>query len=363
MVGQIVSVVGARPNFMKMAPLYKEIKNNGYEQILIHTGQHYDENMSKIFFTDLEIPMPDINFNIGSGSHANQTAKIMIKFEEFCLKNKPSLVIVFGDVNSTVACSLVCAKMGIKIAHVESGLRSGDKTMPEEINRIITDQLSDILFTPSIGANNNLLNEGIDASKIFFVGNIMIDSLMNNIVKTKKSNILNELEISSKNYALLTLHRPGNVDKKSTLQSLIEIISIISKDIQIIFPVHPRTHNSFDDKLHEIINESNIKLCPPLGYIDFIHLMNCSKFVMTDSGGIQEETTALNIPCLTLRENTERPVTIEKGTNTLVKFDANVIKDAVDDILINGGKTGLIPDLWDGKTANRILEVIQSMKL
>jgi len=359
-VGTIVSVVGARPNFMKIAPLYEEIKSRGGSQILVHTGQHYDENMSKIFFEDLSMPEPDVYFGIGSGSHASQTARIMLEFEKTMLDTNPELVVVVGDVNSTLACSLVCAKMGIPIAHVESGLRSFDRTMPEEINRILTDSISDFLFTPSIDANENLLNEGVDPGKIHFVGNIMIDSLLRSVEKSNKSTIMKEFGLETNGFGILTLHRPSNVDSPDSLLDLVESACLASDYSQIIFPVHPRTMKLLEnEKLANLIKSSNLTLCEPLGYLDFISLLSNSKFVLTDSGGIQEESTALGIPCLTMRENTERPITVSMGTNTIVGKDRGLLLSLVSEIFQGRGKTGTIPEYWDGETSSRISDIIQ----
>jgi len=359
-VSRIVSVVGARPNFMKVAPLYEEIKSRGGKQILVHTGQHYDENMSKIFFEDLSMPKPDIYYGIGSGSHASQTAKVMLEFEKTLSEINPALVIVVGDVNSTLACALVCAKMRIPIAHVESGLRSFDMDMPEEVNRILTDSISDFLLTPSIDANENLLKEGIKQEKIHFVGNIMIDSLYRSLKKSRESTILKYFNLESADFGLLTLHRPSNVDDQKSLLHLVESACMASQMAPMIFPVHPRTRKLLiSNSMEKLIQGANLTLCNPLGYLDFINLLSHSKFVLTDSGGIQEETTALGIPCLTLRENTERPITVSTGTNTIVGKDRELILTKVSDIMGGSGKKGKIPKFWDGKTASRISDVIQ----
>ncbi len=356
----IISVVGARPNFMKVAPLYEEIHSRGGQQILVHTGQHYDENMSKVFFEDLAMPTPDIYFGIGSGSHASQTARVMLEFEKTIEEFEPELVIVVGDVNSTVACALVCAKMNVPVAHVEAGLRSFDRSMPEEINRIVTDSISDFLLTPSMGANENLLREGAEPDKIHFVGNIMIDSLHRSVKNSQKSNVLEEFNIEPSEFGVMTLHRPSNVDDSESLFHLVESACIASEQSPIIFPVHPRTKKLFGKKKFEnLIQSSNLMISDPLGYLDFIRLLSNSKFVLTDSGGIQEESTALGIPCLTLRENTERPITVSMGTNTIVGTDRELILSMVSEIIQTGGKKGIIPDLWDGKTASRISDVIQ----
>ena len=352
----IIIVVGARPNFMKMAPLYRHLESNNLPLILVHTGQHYDKNMSTVFFDELGMPKPDIYLGVGSASHAKQTAQIMVDFEEICEKNKPSMVVVAGDVNSTIACALVSSKMNIPVAHVEAGLRSFDMEMPEEINRILTDRISNLLFTPSLDANQNLINEGVNENSIKLVGNIMIDSLLNNIERSKKSRIHNKLNIVKGEYATITLHRPSNVDFEGIFSGIIEAFEIIGKDIPLIFPAHPRTSNmiskfGFEDRINQIPNFQMIK---PQGYLDFLALIKYSKAVLTDSGGLQEETTALGIPCITIRENTERPITVTEGTNTIVGSKTKNIVKEWDNISKNKGKKGNIPELWDGKTAERI---------
>ena len=356
----ILLVVGARPNFMKMAPLYSEIKKRNLPVLLLHTGQHYDKDMSKVFFDDLGMPEPDIYLGVGSASHAKQTAKIMIDFEEICIKEKPAIVVVAGDVNSTIACALVATKLSIPVGHVEAGLRSFDMDMPEEINRILTDRISSLLFTPSKDANENLLNEGMNKENIKLVGNIMIDSLLNNMEKASASEIHKKIKIEKENYALITLHRPSNVDYEDSLSRIMNALEIISKDIKIVFPIHPRTANMIEKfGLESRINQiPNLVLTKPLGYLDFLALIKHSKVVFTDSGGLQEETTSLGIPCITLRDNTERPITIEQGTNVLVGNKAEKITDEWNNIYRNGGKSGRIPELWDGKTSERITDAI-----
>ncbi|NOX97892.1 MAG: UDP-N-acetylglucosamine 2-epimerase (non-hydrolyzing) [Nitrospirae bacterium] len=358
---KIINVVGARPNFMKIAPIIREMqKYPQMETLLVHTGQHYDIEMSEAFFDDLGIPEPDINLEVGSGSHAEQTAHVMLKFEKVLLQEKPDLVLVVGDINSTIACTLTAVKLGIKVAHVEAGLRSLDRTMPEEINRILTDAISDFLFTTCRDANENLLREGISPEKTFFVGNVMIDTLMRNKEKAERSDILNRLEMDDTDYALLTLHRPSNVDNCENFGKILDALDTIRKQIKIIYPVHPRTRKrirefSLEEKVEAM---PGLKLIKPLSYRDFLKLMLKAKLVMTDSGGMQEETTALGIPCLTLRENTERPITVNEGTNYLVGRDKNKILKYVDDILTNKGKRGKTPELWDGRTAERIIKII-----
>jgi len=385
---KIILVGGARPNFMKIAPLVRAIKaynRNSQKGIIhyriIHTRQHYDYEMSRIFFNDLEIPEPDSYLGVGSSSHGEQTGRIIIEFEKILFREKPDLVIVVGDVNSTIACALTAVKMQIPVAHVEAGLRSYDRTMPEEINRLLTDVISNYLFTPSLDANENLRGEGIPEEKIFFVGNVMIDSLLFNLDKAKKSNILKELGLQKKSsnvksqfitdYAMLTLHRPNNVDIRKSLYNILIALKRISKKIPIIFPMHPRTRKQikifgFQDYFYNF-NNSNYRLSnissglhciSPLGYLHFVKLMMHAKFIMTDSGGIQEETTALNIPCLTLRDTTERPITINQGTNVLVGNDPDKIVNKAFSILENGISRKKIPKYWDGKTAERIIKVL-----
>ena len=361
MTGPVILVVGARPNFMKIAPLHAELAKRGIIQILLHTGQHYDENMSKVFFDDLGMPEPDIYLGIGSGSHATQTAKVMVEFEKVCKKHKPSMVVVVGDVNSTVACSMVCAKECIPCAHVEAGLRSFDRQMPEEINRLITDAIANILLTPSPDGDENLRNEGVSEDRIIRVGNIMIDSLFNNLERAENSTIHSDLNIEKGNYGILTLHRPSNVDEKETFSGIISALEEIGRKIQLVFPLHPRTKNRAEEfgLVNRLESIPNIVLTGPAGYLDFVALMSESKLVLTDSGGLQEETTALGIPCLTLRENTERPITVTEGTNTIVGNNTKVIIDTAFEVLDNGGKAGRVPELWDGKTAARIADIIQ----
>lgn len=363
---KVIHVVGARPNFMKIAPIMDRMeKCSNIRQILVHTGQHYDEQMSKLFFSDLKIPEPDINLGVGSASHAVQTAGIMQSFEKILLEEKPDLVVVVGDVNSTIACALTSVKLGVSVAHVEAGLRSFDRTMPEEINRIVTDKLSDLLFTTEESANGNLVREGIEKEKMFFVGNVMIDTLVKFQEESERSRILKSLNINPGEYALLTLHRPSSVDEPERFQEILEALEYTAKGIQIIFPCHPRTRKQiqslgFQKYFHEEVGprKSGLRITDPLGYLDFLYLMSNSKFCLTDSGGIQEETTILGIPCLTLRENTERPATIFQGTNTLVGYSKEKIVMEASKILEGQGKKGKIPELWDGKAAGRIVDVI-----
>ena len=360
---KVLNIVGARPNFMKIAPIYAEMKRRGSEfsPLIVHTGQHYDAKMSDSFFNDLGMPKPDVHLGVGSGSHAAQTAKIMLEFEPVVLREKPDWVLVVGDVNSTIACALVCSKLGVKIAHVEAGLRSGDRTMPEEINRILTDSISDLLLTPSPDGNENLRAEGISDEKVKLVGNVMIDSLLRNLEIAKESKVREEVGVGAGDYAAMTLHRPSNVDDKDVFEGLLGSLVEISEKLPIIFPAHPRTKARIEEfGLSDKIENSHIRVTEPLGYWDFLSLMSGAKLVLTDSGGLQEETTALGIPCLTLRENTERPITIEMGTNVLVGTDPEKIKNTAFDILAdnNFAKDAKIPPLWDGKTAERICDAL-----
>ena len=343
---------------MKIAPIVREMRRRAdeFQPLIVHTGQHYDEAMSDSFFRDLGIPAPDFHLEVGSHSHAVQTAKIMTAFEPVILQEKPDWVLVVGDVNSTIACALVCAKLGVKVAHVEAGLRSRDRTMPEEINRILTDAISDLLLTSSQDADENLRQEGIAPDKIKFVGNVMIDSLFYNLEQSKSSKARENLDLRDKDYAVLTLHRPSNVDEEKTFTGLLDALVSIAEKLPVIFPVHPRTRANIEKfGFAERVANSNIRLIEPLGYLDFMNLYSSAKMVLTDSGGLQEETTALGIPCLTLRENTERPITIELGTNVLVGTNAEKIKQAAFSILEDSSrKIARIPPLWDGHAAERI---------
>jgi UDP-N-acetylglucosamine 2-epimerase (non-hydrolysing) len=358
MTKKIISVVGARPNFMKMAPVHKEFisKYPNISHKICHTGQHYDDKMSKIFFNEFKISEPEYQLKVGSGSHAEQTAKIMVEFEKVLLKEYPDLIIVYGDVNSTMACSIVASKIGVKIAHVESGLRSFDMSMPEEINRIVTDRLSDLLFVSEKSGLKNLKEEGIKENKIYFVGNVMIDSLVSFTSLAEKSTILNEYYIKAGQYILVTMHRPSNVDSREFMSEFIGLLNHFSKQYKIIFPIHPRTKNNLNNwqiKFHD-----NIILTDPIGYVDFLCLIKNSKLIITDSGGIQEESTFLGIQCITIRNNTERPVTVEEGTNILAGTDLNSVKDIINKKLEGEIKEGIIPELWDGKTSQRICKII-----
>ena len=348
---------------MKVAPIYAEMKRRAeeFEPLIVHTGQHYGA-MSDTFFNDLGIPEPDFNLGVGSGSHAVQTAGIMMAFEPVVIEQRPDWVLVVGDVNSTIACALVCAKLGVKVAHVEAGLRSRDRTMPEEINRILTDSISDLLLTTSQDADVNLAQEGIPAERVRFVGNVMIDSLLEHLKIAESSTVRTDLGIESTDYAVLTLHRPSNVDDKSTFSGILDALLTVAEKLPIIFPVHPRTKAKIEEfGFADAIANSNISLIDPLGYLDFMRLYSGAKVVLTDSGGLQEETTVLGIPCLTLRGNTERPVTITLGTNVLVGTDTEKISEAAAKILdlrseISNKK---IPPLWDGKAAGRICDELQ----
>ncbi len=360
---KVLNIVGARPNFMKIAPIVREMKRRGdeFQPLIVHTGQHYDAVMSDSFFVDLGIPKPDFHLEIGSASHAVQTAKIMIAFEPIVLAEKPDWVLVVGDVNSTIACAIVCAKLNVKIAHVEAGLRSRDRQMPEEINRILTDSISDLLLTTSQDADENLKQEGVADEKIKFVGNVMIDSLLYNLEKAQQLNVRENLNLKDTNYAVLTLHRPSNVDEKEVFSGLLDALVSIGEKIPVIFPAHPRTKANIEKfGFAERVANSNIKLIEPLGYLDFMNLYSGAKLVLTDSGGLQEETTALGIPCLTLRENTERPITISHGTNFLVGINPEKIKSKAFEILsqASAAESQKIPPLWDGKTAARICDAL-----
>ncbi len=360
---KVLNIVGARPNFMKIAPIVREMRRRDGEflPLIVHTGQHYDAAMSDSFFVDLGIPAPDYHLEVGSASHAVQTARIMTAFEPIVLAEKPDWVLVVGDVNSTIACALVCAKLGIKVAHVEAGLRSRDRSMPEEINRILTDSISDLLLTTSVDADENLKQEGVAEDKIKFVGNVMIDSLLYNLEKSKESKTRENLDLCDQDYAVLTLHRPSNVDEREVFSGLLDALIEISEKLPVIFPAHPRTKANIEKfGFAERVAASNIQLIEPLGYLDFMNLYSGAKLVLTDSGGLQEETTALGIACLTLRENTERPITIEMGTNILVGTNTEKIKHAAFQILeTSSKKDAKIPPLWDGKAAERICNALK----
>lgn len=348
----IIITVGARPNFMKVAPLLRILDgNSSFDVTLIHTGQHYDHKMSDVFFEELNIRKPDYNFNIGSGSHSMQTAKIMLEFEKICNKKSPDLLIVVGDVNSTMACSIVAKKLHVEVAHIEAGLRSYDRNMPEEINRLITDSISDYFFVTEKSAVDNLLKEGIDESKIHFVGNLMIDSLHYGLNQLSKDQKFQNME-----YGLVTLHRPANVDNIIVLKELMAALSEISQGLKLLFPIHPRTRKIISENE---INFENIELMDPLPYLTFLHAMRDSKVIFTDSGGIQEESTVLKIPCYTLRENTERPITINQGTNILAGVNKNKILQIFKKNKFNINSNYKLPEKWDGKSSQRIAKIIE----
>lgn len=362
----ILNVVGTRPNLMKIVPLIGEMdRHEDVHQTLVHTGQHYDDTLSKVFFEELDIPQPNIYLDVGSGSHAVQTAKIMISFERVLQNVKPDLVLVVGDVNSTLACVITASKLWIPTAHVEAGLRSFDRRMPEEINRIVTDALSDYLYATSRNAVENLVREGIEREKVFFVGNVMIDTLLQHQSKAKDLHTCQRFNLEPRNYALLTLHRPSNVDDKQVFKGIIRALLEIQSEIPIVFPVHPRTRNRLEefDLLREVEVCSGLQLTKPLGYLPFLDLMMHSRFVLTDSGGIQEETTILNIPCLTLRKNTERPVTVNEGTNKIVGSNPERIMFESRRILNGHIPTGRPPELWDGHAAERIVNSLRQLYL
>jgi len=366
---EILCVVGARPNFMKIAPIMRAFSSNAsaLSARLLHTGQHYDAAMKHAFFDQLRIPQPDIDLEVGSGTHAQQTAEIMKRFEPVLDTLKPRAVLVVGDVNSTIACALVAVKKGVPVLHVEAGLRSGDRKMPEEINRVLTDQLSELLFTTESSARDNLRREGIADSSIHFVGNVMIDTLFFNLENAvPAASTLAQLgthlrtgDRTGHDYGLLTLHRPSNVDDPAVLERLLRVLIDVSRSTPLIFPIHPRTRAQIDAAgLGDLLADGHITMTPPLGYLEMLGLMRDARVVLTDSGGIQEETTALGIPCITLRENTERPITVSQGSNTVVGTDPAKILECYTDVLNTGGKSGRTPELWDGAAAERIVAIV-----
>ena len=350
---------------MKVAPVVEAMgrRRTEFAPLVVHTGQHYDAAMSDAFFRDLELPRPDVHLGVGSGTHARQTAAVMERFEPVVVRERPDWVVVVGDVNSTLACALVCAKLGVRVAHVEAGLRSRDRSMPEEINRLLTDQIADLLLTPSADADENLRAEGIPAERIRLVGNVMIDSLLAHLPRAAASNVREELGVAGRDYAVVTLHRPSNVDDAGVLAGIVSALAEIARRLPVVFPVHPRTRARIREfGLAETVERAgDLRLTEPLGYLDFLRLFSGARVVLTDSGGLQEETTALGVPCLTLRENTERPVTVTHGTNRVVGTEAGRIVRAASEILDSpraAGDAARVPPLWDGRTAERILDAI-----
>ena len=359
---KIINLVGARPNFMTIAPLMEAYRHHpAIKPMLVHTGQHYDDRMSELFFRQLGIPEPDINLGVGSAPHGAQTAEIMRRFEPVVLEQRPDAVLVVGDVNSTVACGLVAVKLGVKLVHVEAGLRSFDRTMPEEINRVLTDAIGDLLFCTEQSGVDNLRREGVAEERIFLVGNVMIDTLLRNRTKAEESRILDELGLTPGRYAVLTLHRPSNVDDHAAFGRILDALEQIQNDMPIVFPVHPRTRKSLNalSLAARATGMPDLRLVEPLGYLDFLKLMAEARLVLTDSGGIQEETTILQVPCLTLRQNTERPVTVEVGSNQLVGADPDRILAAYRRVRDGQCQEPGIPPLWDGRAAQRIARILE----
>jgi UDP-N-acetylglucosamine 2-epimerase (non-hydrolysing) len=359
---KVINVVGARPNFMKVAPIVEAMKRREREftPLVVHTGQHYDAAMSDAFFRDLNLPQPDVYLGVGSASHAAQTAAVMERFEPVVLQEKPDWVLVVGDVNSTLACALVCVKLGVRVAHVEAGLRSRDRTMPEEINRLLTDQIADLLFTPSADADENLRAEGVPEARIRLVGNVMIDSLYKHLERSRQSRIKEQLGLADQSYAVLTLHRPVNVDDAKAFGRIFDALERICEQLPVVFPVHPRTRKTIAElDLGERVEKTKrLRLIDPLGYLDFLSLYSGARLVLTDSGGIQEETSVLGIPCLTLRENTERPITVSLGTNTIVGTDPQKIIAAASAALNRTERQPVSIPLWDGHAAERIVDAL-----
>jgi UDP-N-acetylglucosamine 2-epimerase (non-hydrolysing) len=362
---KVLGVSGARPNFMKIDPVLRALDRDPerFETVLVHTGQHYDEQMSKIFFRDLGMREPEIDLGVGSGSHAEQTGRVMIEIEKVLHQERPDLVVVVGDVNSTLAAAVTAAKLCIPVAHVEAGLRSRDRTMPEEINRLVTDTLSDLLFTPSPDGDENLAAEGIPEERIHLVGNVMIDSLQRCLPLAEKSEVTKSLGLQSRGYALLTLHRPSNVDDPQVLKEILDALDAIQERMPVVFPVHPRTRKQVRDfgLGDRIENMPGMRLLDPVGYLDFLALQAKAALVLTDSGGVQEETTVLGVPCLTLRHNTERPVTVTQGTNRITGPVKDRIVEAASEIFGGDPIEARVPDLWDGKAAERIADVLRSL--
>jgi UDP-N-acetylglucosamine 2-epimerase (non-hydrolysing) len=361
---KIINVVGARPNFVKIAPIAEAMRSyTSLTPILVHTGQHYDYRMSQAFFEDLAIPEPDVNLEVGPGSHAEQTGEILISFEKVCLQERPDLVLVVGDVNSTLACALAAKKLGIRIAHVEAGLRSGDMSMPEEINRLCTDAISDFLFTTDRIAGDNLRREGAREESIFFVGNVMIDTLFKQRKAAGRLNVARRVGVEGMEYAILTLHRPSNTDERSVLEGLVRAVLAVSEELPVVFPIHPRTSKALETHglkhlLLTGVGASRIIVIEPLSYLDFLCLLEGARLALTDSGGLQEETTALGIPCLTLRNNTERPITCLEGTNVLVGQKPEIIISAANRILAGDSRTAVQLEKWDGRAAERIVRTL-----
>ena len=356
----VTHVVGARPNFMKAAPVLAALGARTVSQRLVHTGQHYDHNMSEVFFDELGLPRPDVNLGVGSSAHATQTAQMMVALDGEFAAHRPDLLLVYGDINSTVAASLVAAKLGIAVGHVEAGLRSRDREMPEEVNRLVTDRLATLLFTPSVDGNENLAREGADLDGVHFVGNVMIDTLvrLRTLAEKRWPSLSDRLDVQAEGYALVTLHRPRTVDVERTLVRVMEALSEVSSRLPVVFPVHPRTRARLEAAAVEV--PESLRLVEPVGYLDFLALQDHARLVVTDSGGVQEETTFLGVPCFTIRPNTERPVTISAGTNELVGFDMERLVDRVDAVLGGEGKRGAVPPLWDGRAGERIADVVVS---
>ncbi len=358
---KILSVVGARPNFMKVAPLHRAFLKRGICSRIVHTGQHYDAKMSEVFFEQLELPRPDHHLGVGGGTHTQQTARIMLKFEEVLLDEKPDLVLVVGDVNSTIACALVAVKMHHPVAHVEAGLRSGDRAMPEEINRILTDSIADYLFVTEHSGLVHLAEEGVPREKVFFTGNVMIDSLVHLREKAAATTILEDLELLKGEYVLMTMHRPSNVDGEAGLRAILEVIRRIGAHKRLVFPMHPRTRNNFErfGLMPALRQMEQLLIIDPMGYLEFLQLMQHAFALFTDSGGIQEETTFLGVPCFTFRSSTERPVTVELGTNVLLSdLDPDSVEKAFARLLAGEVKAGQIPPFWDGHAAERIADIL-----